>query len=295
MRSAASVGKMGSWMLCAAALATAAGCKTSTASGTAGGGSADGGTAGAGAGDGGGSVARDVAQGAGTAAGNVAAGVEAAGRGIADAGAAAYGAAAGAATTAADAAREAASGARSGFESATDGGSGDGGVAASGAPDAGASPQDAGAQPSDAQIVAVVVAANEVDIAAGQAAKRKSKNAQVKRFADEMIEDHTSANQQAAALTKKLRLTAAESDVSAAVRQSGKNNLARLKSLKGKSFDRAYAENEVAYHQQILGTLDEKLIPSTRNPELKSLLKTVRTVVAEHFDHAQELMESLSK
>jgi putative membrane protein len=295
MRSAASVGKMGSLMLCAAAFAVAAGCKTSTASGTAGGGGADGGTATAPAGDGGGSVAHDVGQGAGTAAGNVTAGVEAAGQGIADAGAAAHGAAAGAATTAADAAREAASGARSGFESAMDGGSADGGGAASGAADAGANQSDGRTQLGDAQIAAIVVAANEMDIAAGQAAKRKSKNAEVKRFADEMIQDHTSANQQAAALTKKLGLTAAESDVSRAVRQGGKNNLARLKRLKGKSFDRAYAEHEVAYHQQILGTLDEKLIPGARNPELKSLLKTVRTVVAEHFDHAQELMESLSK
>ena len=246
--------------------------------------------------DAGGSIARDVGQGVGTAAEDVASGVKSAGQGIADAGGAAVGAASGAATTAADAAREAAGGARSGFDSTTDGGSADGGRADSGAPDGGTG-RDAGggARLSDAQIAAVAVAANKVDIAAGQAAKRKSKNAQVKKFANDMIRDHTSANKQAQTLAQRLGLKPEENEMSRAITQGGEDNLATLKTLKGKEFDRAYAEHEVAYHQQVLGALDEKLIPNAQNADLKSLLQSVRAVVAEHLDHAQSLMESLSK
>ncbi|MGZ6123314.1 MAG: DUF4142 domain-containing protein [Myxococcales bacterium] len=278
----------------AAALAVIAGCKTSTASGGAASGStADGGMSTAGGtmmggdgrrmdpdGDAGGSVARDIGQGAGTAAGNVASGVESAGRGIADAGAAAYGAvagaASGAATTAAEAAREAAAGARSGASAAMD----------AGAP---------AARLSDAQIAAVAVAANKVDIEAARAAKKTTRNAQVKKFANDMIRDHTSANKQAAALVKKLGVTPEENDISRAITQGGKDNLANLKSMKGKKFDRAYAEHEVAYHQEVLGALDEKLIPGAQNAELKSLLQSVRAVVAQHLDHAAALVDSLSK
>jgi len=51
----------------------------------------------------------------------------------------------------------------------------------------------------------------------------------------------------------------------------------------------------VVYHQQVLAALKEKLIPSAQNAELKSLLESVRTLVAAHLDHAQDLYESLSK
>ncbi len=317
------------------ALAVNAGCKTSSASGAASSGSdADGGMMmGAGGGmmgdggmmmgadggmmgmDGGGmmgmdggaagSMAHDIGQGAGTAAGNVASGAESAAHGIADAGAAAYGAASsaasGAATTAADAARDAASGARSGAASAMDGGTSTGAVSETpGTPDAGTvgTPETAstgGGQLNDAQIAAIAVAANQVDIEAGRAAKRKTKNAQVKKFANDMIRDHGSANKQAAALVKKLGVTPEENDTSRAITQGGKDNLDNLKSMKGKEFDRAYAEHEVAYHQEVLSALDEKLIPNAQNAELKSLLQSVRAVVAQHLDHASSLADSLSK
>jgi putative membrane protein len=244
--------------------------------------------------DGGESIAHDIGQGAATAAGNVASGVESAGRGIADAGAAAYGAVAGAAssaaTTAADAAREAAAGARSGAASAMDAGA-PGGASTGGEADAGmdSAPLD------DAQIAAVAVAANNVDIEAARAAKRKTRNAQVKKFASAMVRDHTSANKQAAALVKRLGVTPEENDMSRAITQGGKDNLANLGSMKGKQFDRAYAEHEVAYHQEVLEALDKKLIPNARNPELKSLLQSVRAVVAQHLGHASALVDSLSR
>ena len=242
-----------------------------------------------------GGIARDVGQGAGTAAGNVASGAESAGRGVADAGAAAYGAtssaASGAATTAADAARDAAGGARAGAAAAMDGGASGETSATSG----GGTADAGGGQLTDAQIAAIAVAANKVDIEAGHAARRKTKNAQVKKFANDMIRDHGSANKQAAALVKKLGVTPEESEMSRAITQGGKDNLDNLKPLKGKEFDRAYAEHEVAYHQQVLSALDEKLIPNAQNPELKSLLQSVRAVVAQHLQHASSLVDSLSK
>ena len=250
----------------AAALAVAGGCKTSTAAGTAAT-AADAGTP-----DGGSSQGREVANAA------------------ADAGTAAAGAVAGAATTAAEAAQAAAREAAAAPKTPEDGGTAaaDGGV-----PDAGGSAAEAPL--SDAQIAAVAVTANKVDIEAGQVASRKSRNAKVRRFASDMIRDHGSANEQAVALAKKLAIEPEENPVSRAIAQDGQDNLARLNALKGKAFDRAYAEHEVVYHQQVLGALDEKLIPGARNPELKSLLVTVREVVAAHFGHAKELLDATSR
>jgi putative membrane protein len=281
--------------ICAASLAAGipAACKTSTASGTAA--ATDGGSGGTAltAADAGGSIARDIGEGAGTAAGNVASGVRSAGQGIADAGAAAAGAISGAATTAAEVAREAAQGASPGAASAMDGG-----APAGAGSDAGETvPPSPPAAPrlSDAQIAAVALAANKSEIDAAQAARKKTKNAQVKRFAGDMIRDHTSANKQAAALVKRLALTPQDSETSRSLTRSAEDDLSNLKPLKGKEFDKAYAEQELARHRQVLAAFDEKLIPVAQNADLKSLLESVRSVVAEHLDQAQALADSLSK
>jgi len=210
--------------------------------------------------DDGGSIARDIGEGAGTAAGNVASGVRSAGQGVADAGAAAAGAVSGAASTAAEAARKAAT-----------------------------------ERLSDAQIAAVAVAANKVEIDAAQAARKKAKNAQVKRFASDMIRDHTAADQQATALVKRLGLTPEGNETSRSLAQRAEGDLANLQPLKGKDFEKAYAEHELAFHRQVLATFDERLISDAQNADLKSLLESLRSVVAEHRDHAQALVDSLSK
>jgi putative membrane protein len=223
--------------------------------------------------DDGGGVSRDIGEGAGTAAGNVASGVRSAGQGIADAGAAAAGAVSGAASSAAEAAQEAAAGARAGASSALDGGA---------------------ARLSDAQIVAVALAANKAEIDAAQAARKKTKSARVKRFASDMIRDHTTANQQAAALIKRLGLRPEEDEASRSLTQRAQDDLAKLKPLQGKELDKAYAEHELARHRQVLATFDDKLLPAAQNADLKSLLESVRAVVAEHLDEAQALVNSTS-
>jgi putative membrane protein len=134
-----------------------------------------------------------------------------------------------------------------------------------------------------------------VDIDAGKLAKMKSKNAKVKRFANDMIRDHGSANKQAVKLVTKLGVTPEENDSSRSLTDGGKENIANLKKLKGKEFDKAYMEHEVAYDQQVLDALDKTLIPSAQNAELKSLLESVRGVIAQHLEHANQVSQALSK
>ena len=51
--------------------------------------------------------------------------------------------------------------------------------------------------PSDAQIAAIVVTANQVDIDAGKLAESKSANKDVKAFGKQMVTDHTGVNKAA--------------------------------------------------------------------------------------------------
>ena len=59
----------------------------------------------------------------------------------------------------------------------------------------------------DAQIASIVVTANTVDIDAGKLAQTTSTNAEVKKFAERMITDHTGVNKSASELVQKLHVT----------------------------------------------------------------------------------------
>jgi putative membrane protein len=155
----------------------------------------------------------------------------------------------------------------------------------------------AGAQtgPSDPQIAGIVVAANQIDIDAGKIAKSRSKNKEVQEFAQRMITDHGAVNKQASALVKKLNVKPEESDTSRGLKSAAKSAEGKLKALKGAEFDKAYVDNEVAYHQQVLDAIDKVLIPSAKNAELKSLIEKVRPAIAAHLDHAKMLQSSVGK
>jgi putative membrane protein len=147
--------------------------------------------------------------------------------------------------------------------------------------------------PDDAQIAGIVVAANTVDIEAGKLAQSMTKNAQVKAFAEQMVTDHSGVNKQAVALVTKLKVTPQESDLSRSLKQSGNDNLAKLKTLKGKEFDKAYVDHEVAYHQAVIDALDKTLIPNAKNAELKETLVKVRPAFVAHLEHARHIAASL--
>jgi putative membrane protein len=149
------------------------------------------------------------------------------------------------------------------------------------------------AGPSDAQIAAIVVTANTVDIDAGKLAQSKSPNKEVRAFAERMVADHSAVNQQATALVQKLRVTPEENDTSKSLKQGGAATLAKLQGLSGAAFDKAYVENEVSYHQTVLDALDKTLIPSADNAELKALLVKVRPAFVAHLEHAKHIRASL--
>lgn len=146
---------------------------------------------------------------------------------------------------------------------------------------------------SDAQIAAIVVVANQVDIDAGKFAAEKTTDAEIKKFAETMVTDHTAVNKSAVDLVTKLKVSPEENDTSRALKAGGEKNLAELRSLKGKAFDKAYVAHEVAYHEQVIQALDTVLIPNAQNAELKALLVKVRPAFVAHLDHAKHLQSSL--
>ena len=149
------------------------------------------------------------------------------------------------------------------------------------------------APPNDAQIAQIVLTADSVDVDYGTLAVKKTKNAEVKAFAETMIRDHTAVNAQAIALAKKLGMTPEPSDTSKSLKSDGEKEMAKLKAMRGAEFDKAYIDNEVAYHESVIGALDKVLLPNAKNAELKSLLESGRPIFVSHLNHAKELQASL--
>jgi len=151
------------------------------------------------------------------------------------------------------------------------------------------------AGPNDAQIAAIVVAANQVDIDAGKLAQSKASSKEVRNFAKTMVADHTGVNKQAVDLVTKLNVKPEENDTSKSLKGNGQKTLADLKKLKGAAFDRAYVDNEVKYHQAVLDAVDQVLIPNAQNQELHALLVKVRPAFVAHLDHAKQIQASIEK
>ena len=146
----------------------------------------------------------------------------------------------------------------------------------------------------DAQIASIVVTANQVDIDAGKLAESRATNDEVKAFARLMVTDHSAVNKSATDLAGKLKVTPQNNPTSESLKSGGDKNLARLRTLTGTAFDKAYVDQEIAYHQQVIDALDKTLIPGAANAELKALLVKVRPAFVAHLEHAKRLQSSMA-
>jgi len=145
----------------------------------------------------------------------------------------------------------------------------------------------------DAQIAAIVTIANQIDVDNGTLAMERSANDQVKQFAKRMMEDHAAVNQAAVDLVTRLGVKPEPTDTSRGLAANADKTRKSMRSLSGSEFDKAYVDNEVAYHAAVIEVLDSTLIPSAQNAELKSMLVNVRPAFIAHLEHARSIQAAL--
>jgi putative membrane protein len=150
-----------------------------------------------------------------------------------------------------------------------------------------------GAKPSDPQIAHIAYTADDIDIKNAKLALTKTHNKDVRDFADDMVRDHTAVNEKALALVKKLHVTPEDNPTSQSLVKQADAERTKLSSLNGAAFDKAYVDNEVAYHKAVDHALETTLIPSAQNPELKGLLQTGLKIFQGHEQHAEQLAGKL--
>jgi putative membrane protein len=144
----------------------------------------------------------------------------------------------------------------------------------------------------DPTIVAIFDAANTADIETGDLAARLGGSKEVRDFGAMLSRDHKQVRQLDRDLAKKLGVTPTPPkpdqgaiDHAAAMKQ--------LRSLKGKAFDHAFLQHEVAFHAAVIDAVQKTLVPAIQNAELKELVLKVAPAFQGHMIAAQTLDKKL--
>jgi putative membrane protein len=148
---------------------------------------------------------------------------------------------------------------------------------------------------SDNQIVKIMKTANEAEIDAAKLAQKKAVSQGVKDFAEHMVVEHKQNMTDGKDLAKKIDLNPENTEAAKQLKKQAQNQMDDLKKKKGSDFEKAYIEQQLAMHKQLLNDLDQKFIPSAHNPQFKEFLQKTRAHVQEHISKAETLETSLNK
>jgi putative membrane protein len=147
-------------------------------------------------------------------------------------------------------------------------------------------------QLTDPEIASVAVTANQVDIGNADVALAKSKDSSIIQFAQTMKRDHQAVIDQAVALVTKLKVTPKDNAVSQKLLADAAKTKKMLESKSGKAFNKAYIDNEVAYHKAVISVIETVLIPESQNAELKAFLQKVLPAFHAHLEHAEMIQKN---
>lgn len=146
----------------------------------------------------------------------------------------------------------------------------------------------------DLEFAHIAYTADNIDIRYAHLALALSKNPDVHEFARTMIRDHEAVNAAALDLLAKLGATAQDNPVSQSLEVRADKIIAGFVELEGAAFDKAYAENELAYHQEVNALVGGTMIPNIDNAEVKALFEQGYEIFKAHEKHAEMMVKSLN-
>jgi len=144
----------------------------------------------------------------------------------------------------------------------------------------------------DATIVAIFDAANTSDIETGELGAKMGSTQAIRDFGAMLARDHKQVRQQSRDLAKKLGVVPTPPKDDDGMKQHAAV-MKKLMSLKGAEFDKAFLQNEVGYHEAVIGAVTNTLLPAIKNPELKNLVVTVAPAFGAHRDAAKNMLDKM--
>ena len=144
-------------------------------------------------------------------------------------------------------------------------------------------PASAQAAPAADEFLKKVSQSNRAEIELGQMALAKSSNAQVKTFAQMLMDDHAKTNAEVTAMaqTKKITLPL---DIAAAQKAA---SLQLERTAAGAAFDRAFATTMVTNHAN--GVREFEMATKSTDPEVKTFATKTLPTLRHHLAEARKL------
>jgi putative membrane protein len=146
--------------------------------------------------------------------------------------------------------------------------------------------------PSLSGIVSRLELANWAEIETSRLATTQARSAQVKEIARQLVTDHTKSRSELEALAKQKGIDVLPPE-GGSTRQDTIGVLA-LKGLKGAAFDSAFVQAQIKVHQENLDAIQNQLLPSAQDEELRQYLEKTQADMQKHLAKLQQIQGQLS-
>ena len=135
------------------------------------------------------------------------------------------------------------------------------------------------------EFVQRAAASDLFEIQTGNLALQKSTMAEVRDFAQEIINDHTASSQELALLTQKKNI-----QMPTTLPEDKQNSVNRLSGLSGTGFDKAFSDEQEAAHEEAI-ELYERAAEDLKDADLRAFAQRTLPVLRMHLEHARALEE----
>jgi putative membrane protein len=135
----------------------------------------------------------------------------------------------------------------------------------------------------DQTFATTAAAGGQAEVALGRLATEKAGSDQVRQFGQQMVTDHSQANQELQAIAKQRNLTLpTKPDAASSATEQ------RLQASSGAAFDSAYTHDMVQDHQKDVADF-QKEASSGQDPALKAFAQKYLPVLQHHLQMAQQI------
>jgi putative membrane protein len=145
----------------------------------------------------------------------------------------------------------------------------------------------------DGQIVTVLLTANQGEVDIGKVIVARSKNPQVTKFAQLMIDDHSAMRDKLQEWMKKSGTRATPSKTADNLDHDARNGITEYTVLRSPELDRKYMDAAVEDHQNDLDLLDQ-LATEAVDADLAGLIRESRPKVEGHLADARRIQADLA-
>jgi putative membrane protein len=135
----------------------------------------------------------------------------------------------------------------------------------------------------DSVYIRQAIRGNFTEVALGRLAESRAEDSAVKDFAERMVSEHNSMNEQWAELAE-------ENDMQVGVDfgEAGQQTIERLEDLEDTEFDQAYMSEMIRQHEQDLAAF-QRMTTSARSPEVRQLANSGLSTIRAHLTLAQQV------